>query len=212
MGRSLKPALFNTTSWTKSSWAADAFAISQWPYGHDWSNAPPCMGYAVRVDGWTLIQWLLAPRRRTAGATAAARTTAYASGRRGLAGRANGSAFGAVAINPSGKLLQATLGLLEAKVPPSVHRWAVEALMFLTIMPEIKEHLYKKKVTFGSLTALSESVSRDAGASSLQHSMVSALRQMCCPRRPPGRGALPAGPRQGGAAARRSAASLPQMM
>jgi len=87
-----------------------------------------------------------------------------------------------VAINPSGKLLQATLGLLEAKVPPSVHRWAVEALMFLTIMPEIKEHLYKQKVTFGSLTSLSESVSKDAGATSLQHSMVSALRQMCCPR------------------------------
>ena len=78
--------------------------------------------------------------------------------------------------------MQATLGLLEAKVPPSVHRWAVEALMFLTIMPEIKEHLYKQKVAFGSLTSLSESVSKDAGATSLQHSMVSALRQMCCPR------------------------------
>lgn len=65
MGRSLKPALFNTTSWTKSSWAADAFAISQWPYGHDWSNAPPCMGYAVRLPGWTLVQWVHSPMRCT---------------------------------------------------------------------------------------------------------------------------------------------------
>ena len=46
---------------------------------------------------------------------------------------------------------KATLGLLEAKVAPSVHRWAVEALMFLTIMPDIREHLYKEKMSFGSL-------------------------------------------------------------
>ena len=43
-----------------------------------------------------------------------------------------------VTINPTGKLLTATLGLLEAKVPPSVHRWAVDAFMFLTIMPDVK--------------------------------------------------------------------------
>ena len=67
MGRSLKPALFNTTSKTKlsSAWAANAFAISQWPYGHDWSNAPPCMGYSVRVPGWTLVQWVHSPMRCT---------------------------------------------------------------------------------------------------------------------------------------------------
>jgi len=67
MGRSLKPALFNTTatSKTKAAWAAKAFAISQWPYGHDWSNAPPCMGYSVRLPGWTLVQWVYSPMRCT---------------------------------------------------------------------------------------------------------------------------------------------------
>ena len=65
MGRSLKPALFNSRPWTKSAWAANAFAISQWPYGIDWSNSPPCMGYSVRVPGWTLVQWVHSPMRCT---------------------------------------------------------------------------------------------------------------------------------------------------
>merc|ERR1719453_1075474 len=48
-----------------------------------------------------------------------------------------------VTINPTGRLLGATLGLLEAKVAPSVHRWAVEALMFLTVLPDTKNHLIR---------------------------------------------------------------------
>ena len=85
-------------------------AFSQW-----WDHrTEPCMGYAVRVDGWTLIQWLLEPRRRTiaasttsaastrASARASARAVAFSSAQRGLAGRTNRSAFGAVAISPSG--------------------------------------------------------------------------------------------------------------
>mgnify|MGYP002038749977 CR=1 FL=1 len=83
-------------------------------------------------------------------------------------------------INPTGKLLTATLGLLEAKVPPSVHRWAVEALMFLTVMPDTKEHLVSKGVAFGSLTALAESVGKD---SSFHFSLVSAFRRLCVPRK-----------------------------
>ena len=66
-----------------------------------------------------------------------------------------------VDINPNGKLLQATLGLLEAKVPPSVHRWAVEALMFLTMMPDTKAHLVENGVAFGSMVALADSVQHD---------------------------------------------------
>lgn len=87
-----------------------------------------------------------------------------------------------VAINPTGKLLQATLGLLEAKVAPSVHRWAVEALMYLTIMPDVKQHLVDNKLSFGSLTSLADSVSKEEGKSTLHYSLVSALRQMCCPK------------------------------
>ena len=87
-----------------------------------------------------------------------------------------------VAINPTGKLLQATLGLLEAKVAPSVHRWAVESLMYLTIMPDVKRHLVENKLSFGSLTSLADSVSKEEGKSTLHYSLVSALRQMCCPK------------------------------
>jgi hypothetical protein len=46
-----------------------------------------------------------------------------------------------VSIDPTAKLLKATLGLLEARVPPAVHRWAVEAFMYLTLMPDLKQHL-----------------------------------------------------------------------
>jgi len=84
MGRSLRPALFNfnaTTAspspsrqqWaakegvlTREQWAAKAVAISQWPFGHDWSHAQPCMGYSVRLPGWTLVQWVHSPMRCTA--------------------------------------------------------------------------------------------------------------------------------------------------
>ena len=85
-----------------------------------------------------------------------------------------------VDINPSGKLLTATLGLLEAKVPPSVHRWAVEALMFLTVLPDTKAHMIEKAVGFGSLVALSESV-KD-GDTSLHFSLVQAFRRLCVAR------------------------------
>ena len=43
-----------------------------------------------------------------------------------------------MAIDPTARLLGATLGLLEAKVAPAVHRWAVEALMYLTLLPDLK--------------------------------------------------------------------------
>ena len=59
-----------------------------------------------------------------------------------------------VDINPTGRLLTATLGLLEAKVPPSVHRWAVEALMYLTVLPDIKSHLIEVDISFGSMVRL----------------------------------------------------------
>ena len=84
-----------------------------------------------------------------------------------------------VGINPNGKLLSATLGLLEAKVPPSVHRWAVEALMFLTMMPDTKAHLAEAGVAFGSMVALAESVTQD---SSLHFSLIQAFRRLCVSR------------------------------
>ena len=67
-----------------------------------------------------------------------------------------------VDINPTGKLLSATFGLLEAKVPPSVHRWAVEALMFLTVLPDLKIHLVETGAAFGSMVALAANVAEDA--------------------------------------------------
>ena len=84
-----------------------------------------------------------------------------------------------VTINPTGRLLGATLGLLEAKVPPSVHRWAVEALMFLTVLPDLKAHLAEKGVAFGSMVALADSVKEDA---SLHFSLVQAFRRLCVAR------------------------------
>ena len=41
-------------------------------------------------------------------------------------------------INPTGQLLTATLSLFEKSLPPSVHRWAVEAFMWLSTMPDVK--------------------------------------------------------------------------
>jgi len=84
-----------------------------------------------------------------------------------------------VTINPTGKLLSATLGLLEAKVPPSVHRWATEALMFLSVMPDVKEHLAQKEVRFGSLIALADSAGHD---SSFHFPLISAFRRLCVER------------------------------
>ena len=84
-----------------------------------------------------------------------------------------------VTINPTGRLLEATLGLLEAKVSPSVHRWAVEALMFLSVMPDMKAHLAASGARFGSLISLAESVGKD---SSFHFALVSALRRLCVPR------------------------------
>jgi len=84
-----------------------------------------------------------------------------------------------VDINPNGKLLSATLGLLEAKVPPSVHRWAVEALMFLTMMPDTKIHLAESGQSFGSMVALSETIKTDA---SLHFALIQAFRRLCVAR------------------------------
>lgn len=84
-----------------------------------------------------------------------------------------------VDINPNGKLLTATLGLLEAKVPSSVHRWAVEALMFLTMMPDTKAHLAEAGVAFGSMVALADSVTQDT---SLHFSLIQAFRRLCVAR------------------------------
>ena len=52
--------------------------------------------------------------------------------------------------------------------------------MFLTVMPDTKEHLVSKGVAFGSLTALAESVGKD---SSFHFSLVSAFRRLCVPRK-----------------------------
>lgn len=84
-----------------------------------------------------------------------------------------------VNINPTGRLLGATLGLLEAKVPPSVHRWAVEALMFLTVLPDIKRHLADKSVAFGSMVSLSQSVKEDA---TIHFALMQAFRRLCVGR------------------------------
>ena len=77
-----------------------------------------------------------------------------------------------VDINPNGRLLTATLGLLEAKVPPSVHRWAVEAFMFLTMMPDTKNHLAEKGIALGSMVSLADSATHD-------HSLHFSLIQVC---------------------------------
>jgi len=87
-----------------------------------------------------------------------------------------------VGINPTGKLLSATLGLLEAKVPPSVHRWATEALMFLSVMPDVKDHLAEQQVRFGSLVALAESVKEDT---SFHFALINAFRRLCVEREKP---------------------------
>ena len=84
-----------------------------------------------------------------------------------------------VDINPNNKVLTATLGLLEAKVPASVHRWAVEALMFLTMMPDTKAHLIEKGTAFGSMVALAESVKEDV---TLHFSLINAFRRLCVAR------------------------------
>ena len=84
-----------------------------------------------------------------------------------------------VNINPTGRLLGATLGLLEAKVAPSVHRWAVEALMFLTVLPDTKSHLVEKGVAFGSMVALADSVKEDV---SLHFALIQAFRRLCVAR------------------------------
>ena len=84
-----------------------------------------------------------------------------------------------VDINPTGKLLTATLGLLEAKVPASVHRWAVEAFMYLTVLQEVKAHLIEAGVQFGSMVALAESVSQEDGIS---FALVQAFRRLCVAR------------------------------
>ncbi len=82
-------------------------------------------------------------------------------------------------INPTGQLLTATLSLFEKSLPPSVHRWAVEAFMWLSTMPDVKERLYEKKARLGSLVGLAESATKDAA---FHYPLICAFRRLCVPR------------------------------
>ena len=64
-GRSLRPALRAARAPDDERADAAAVAISQWPFGLDYNEETPCMGYAVRVANWTLLQWVLTPVRCT---------------------------------------------------------------------------------------------------------------------------------------------------
>ena len=57
---------------------AAAFALSQW--GDHRSER--CMGYALRVPGWTLVQWVLSPQHRSAGPLAGGSAAARRAARR----------------------------------------------------------------------------------------------------------------------------------
>lgn len=55
-----------------------------------------------------------------------------------------------------------------------MHRWAVEAFMYLTILPDTKMFLVEQGTSFGSLTALSQSI---ASEPSLGFSLLSSFRR-----------------------------------
>lgn len=87
-GRSLLPLLSGggegdgTAAKTAAARAAArraaAFALSQW--GDHRSER--CMGYALRVPGWTLVQWVLSPQHRSAGPLAGGSAAARRAARR----------------------------------------------------------------------------------------------------------------------------------
>ena len=87
-GRSLLPLLSGggegggTAAKTAAARAAArrvaAFALSQW--GDHRSEG--CMGYALRVPGWTLVQWVLSPQHRSAGSLAGGSEAARRAARR----------------------------------------------------------------------------------------------------------------------------------
>ena len=89
-----------------------------------------------------------------------------------------------VDINPNNKVFTGDVGAARGEGRPSVHRWAVEALMFLTMMPDTKAHLIEKGTAFGSMVALAESVTQDT---SLHFSLIHAFSRLCVARGQDGR-------------------------
>ena len=83
-GRSLLPLLSGggegggVAAARAAAWRATAFALSQW--GDHRSEG--CMGYALRVPGWTLMQWVLSPQHRSAGPLAGGSAAARRAARR----------------------------------------------------------------------------------------------------------------------------------